>query len=190
GREIASVSKSGQWFVPDSKPPHYPFIHPAESETDKGIAIAGGDYERGRALFFGDKLKCSTCHRIRGEGKTACLDLSNLPAKDAASVLKDIKEPSASINPDYVAYNVALKNGDTLTGFVRAQDEQLLRLFAADGKESILKRADVKSLSPSSISLMPAGLLDSANEGQVRDLLTFLLNAPPARTPQEITSTL
>jgi putative heme-binding domain-containing protein len=190
GREIASVAKSGQWSVPGSEPPHYPFIHPPESETDKGIAIAGGDYERGRALFFGDKLKCSTCHRIRGEGKTAGPDLSNLPAKDAASVLKDIKEPSASINPDYVAYNVALKDGETLTGFVRVQDEHSLRLFAADGKESILKRADVKSLSPSSISLMPVGLLDSVNEGQVRDLLTFLLNAPPSRSPQLIASAL
>src|SRR6266850_1942339 len=153
GREIASVAKSGQWSVPGSKPPNYPYIHPAESEPDKGFAIAGGDYERGRALFFGDKLKCSTCHRIRGEGKTIGPDLSNLTAKDAASVLKDIKEPNASINPDYVAYNVALKDGETLTGFVRAQDERSLRLVAADGKENILKRADVKTLAPSSISL-------------------------------------
>ena len=190
GREIASVSKSGQWSVPGSKPPHYPFIHPAEPETDKGIPIVGGDYERGRALYFGDKLKCSTCHRIRGEGKTIGPDLSNLVAKDPISVLKDIKEPSASINPDYVAYNVGLKNGETLTGFVRAQDEQSLRLVAADGKESILKRADVKSLSPSSTSLMPSGLLDSANEGPVRDLLTYLLNAPPSRNRAEITAAL
>jgi putative heme-binding domain-containing protein len=190
GREIASVAKAGQWSVPGSKPPHYPYIHPAETETDNGIAIAGGDYERGRALFFGDKLKCSTCHRFRGEGKTLGPDLSNLPSKDAASVLKDIKEPNASINPDYVAYNIGLNNGETLTGFVRAQDEQSLRLVAADGKESILKRADLKSLSPSSTSLMPNGLLDSVNEGQVRDLLTFLLNAPPSRTSNEITSAL
>jgi putative heme-binding domain-containing protein len=116
--------------------------------------------------------------------------LSNLPAKDAASVLKDIKEPNASINPDYVAYNVALNNGESLTGFVRAQDEESLRLLAADGKESILKRADVKLLSPSSTSLMPSGLLDASNEAQVRDLLTFLLNAPPTRTQAEITSAL
>jgi type 1 glutamine amidotransferase len=33
---------------------------------------------------------------------------------------------------------------------------------------------------------MPTGLLDSLNEGQVKDLLTFLLNAPPTRTRDEL----
>jgi putative heme-binding domain-containing protein len=190
GREIANVEKSGQWSVPGSKPPNYPYIHPAVSESDKNIALVGGDYERGRALFFGDKLKCSTCHRIRDEGKTIGPDLSNLPSKDAASVLKDIKEPNASINPDYVAYNVALQNGESLTGFVRAQDEQTLRLVAADGKETVLHRAEVKALTPSSTSLMPTGLLDALNESQIKDLLTFLLNAPPTRTRDELTKAL
>src|SRR6267142_1580206 len=186
GREIASVGKSGPWSVPGAKPPHYPYIHPAESEPDKSIALAGGDYERGRALFFGDKLKCATCHRIRGEGKTIGPDLSNSAAKDAASVLRDIKEPNASINPDYVAYNVSLKNGEELTGFVRAQNEQVLRLVGADGKESLFRHADVKELRPSSVSLMPAGLLEPLKELQIRDLLTFLLNGPPARAREQI----
>lgn len=189
-REIASLAKAGAWSVPGTKPPHYPYIHPQESGPDTSFALAGGDYERGRALFFGDKLKCSTCHRTRGEGGTIGPDLSNLPSRDAASVLKDIKEPSASINPDYVAYNVILRDGETLTGFVRAQDEQSLRLVTADGKDNILRRSEVNSLVPSSISLMPTGLLDSVNEGQIRDLLTFLLNAPPTRTQAEVASAL
>ena len=189
-REVAGLAKTGPWTVPGSRPPQYPYIHPVESQPDKIVALTGGDYERGRSLFFGDKLKCSTCHRIRAEGKTIGPDLSNLPSKDAASVLKDIKEPSASINPDYVAYNVVLKDGESMTGFVRAQDEQSVRLLAADGKETLLHRADLKDLSPSSISLMPAGLLEGVNEGQTRDLLTFLLNAPPVRTYAELAAAL
>src|SRR5262249_23693758 len=47
GREIANADKSGQWSVPESKPPNYPYIHPALSESDKNIALVGGDYERG-----------------------------------------------------------------------------------------------------------------------------------------------
>jgi putative heme-binding domain-containing protein len=186
--EMASLAKAGAWSVPGTKPPHYPYIHSQESGPDKSLALAGGDYERGRSLFFGDKLKCSTCHRTRGEGGTIGPDLSNLPSKDAASVLKDIKEPNTSINPDYVAYNVTLKNAEPLTGFVRAQDEQSLRLVTANGKENILRRSEVKELAPSSISLMPTGLLDSLKEDQVRDLLTFLLNAPPTRTRADIAS--
>jgi type 1 glutamine amidotransferase len=33
---------------------------------------------------------------------------------------------------------------------------------------------------------MPAGLLDGLNESQVRDLLTFLVNAPPERSPADV----
>ena len=45
-------------------------------------------------------------------------DLTNLPHRDVASVLRDIREPNATINPDYVSYNVTLKNGERLTGFL------------------------------------------------------------------------
>jgi type 1 glutamine amidotransferase len=100
--------------------------------------------------------------------------------------LRDIKEPSASINPDYVAYNVALNNGSELTGFIRSQNADTLRFVAADGKETSIRVTDMKELRPSSLSLMPAGLLDPLNDGQIRDLLTFLLNEPPKRTRAEI----
>ena len=162
-----SVRKIRPVVVAGAKPPDYPYIHPAEPEPDKSIALAGGDYERGRALFFGDKSKCSTCHRIRGEGKTIGPDLSNFAAKDAASVLRRYQGAELpQSNPDYVAYNVSFKNGETLTGFVRAQDEQSLRLVAADGKETILNRTDVVALSPSATSLMPTGLLDALTKAR------------------------
>ena len=88
------------WAPPHQIPP------PLESGKTE---IAGGDFEGGRSLFFGDRLKCSTCHRLRGEGAIVGPDLSNLIHRDPASVLRDIKEPNAAINPDYVAYNVRLR---------------------------------------------------------------------------------
>jgi putative heme-binding domain-containing protein len=159
----------------------YPFIHPATMDEDKLLELAGGDYERGAALFRSEKLKCVTCHRLRGEGATIGPDLSNVSARDAASVLRDIKEPSASIHPDYVAYAVTLKSGAELTGFLRAQDEQSLRLVGADGKESRWRRTEVAELRPSPVSLMPSGLLDGVSEGEIRDLLTYLLTSAPQR---------
>jgi putative heme-binding domain-containing protein len=152
--------------------------------------LAGGDYERGRSLFFGDQLKCSTCHRLRGEGGLIGPDLSNLASRDAASVLRDIKEPNASINPDYVAYNVILNNGTERTGFIRAPENTVIQLLGADGQETRFRPTDVKELRVSSISLMPAGLLDALKEEQVDDLLTFLLNAPPKRSPAEVEAVL
>jgi len=185
GRELAKENPGGPWTLPGAQKKTYPYIHSPMVE-EKTLALAGGDYERGRALFFGDKLKCSTCHRIREEGGLIGPDLSNLVSHDAASVLRDIKEPNASINPDYVAYNISLRNGELLAGLVRAQDEDALRLVGVDGKETILRRAEVRELRPSTVSLMPSGLLDALNESQIRDLLTFVLSAPSTRTRAEI----
>ncbi len=160
------------------------------SRAVDNINLNGGDYERGRGLFFGDQLKCATCHRLRGEGGVIGPDLSNLVARDAGSVLRDIKEPSASINPDYVAYQMKHRDGSELTGFIRTQDGDSLHLVEADGKETTVRVTDVKELRPSSLSLMPAGLLDTLKDGQVRDLLTFLLHEPPKRTRAELEAAL
>lgn len=149
-------------------------------------AYAAGDYERGRGLFFGEQFKCATCHRLRDEGKTIGPDLSNLAYKDATSVLRDIKEPNATINPDYVSYNVVTQEGDEFTGFVRAQDVGAISVTDAMGQARVVSRKSIRRMAASAVSLMPAGLLDSASDGQVHDLLTFLLNAPPRRTRSDL----
>jgi putative heme-binding domain-containing protein len=162
-------------------PAKRPLPRMPETETE----IAGGDFERGRELFFGEKMKCATCHRIRGEGATVGPDLSNLAHRDAAAVLRDIQDPSAAINPDYVAYNVSARDGDDLTGFVRAQSAETLRIIGADGKERLIEQKNIASLKPSAVSLMPMGLLNEVADKDVRSLLTFLVSAPPMRSRDE-----
>ncbi|MBU6399953.1 MAG: ThuA domain-containing protein, partial [Verrucomicrobia bacterium] len=165
-------------------------VSPAPPPETTRPALVGGDWLAGKDLFFGDRLKCSTCHRVRSEGGTVGPDLSNLPHRDAASVLRDIKEPSATINPDYVAFNVELKGGGTITGFVRAQDADSLSVVGADGQEMKVPRSEVADLRASSVSLMPEGLLAGLTGGQVRDLLTFLLSEPPTRTRHDVDAVL
>ncbi|MGI8963304.1 MAG: ThuA domain-containing protein, partial [Thermomicrobiales bacterium] len=138
-----------------------------------------GDWEHGRELFFGEQLQCAICHLVRGEGGIAGPDLSNLIHRDVASVLRDIREPNATLHPDYVVYSVALKDGNILHGFVRSQEEDSLQLFDAAGKETVVARANLESLSPTDLSLMPPGLLEGKTTNDVRDLLTFLLWEPP-----------
>ncbi len=152
---------------------------PLRMPEGKGPEFAGADWQRGKALFTGERLKCSTCHRIRGEGASIGPDLSNLTHRDAASVLRDIREPNLTINPDFVAYQVTMADGENLNGFVRAQNEGTLRVLLPDGKERVLDRKAVEKFAASSISLMPSGLLDGLAEDEIRDLLFFLLNLPP-----------
>jgi putative heme-binding domain-containing protein len=159
----------------------------ASSGTDsRAPAFVAGDWENGRGLFFGDRLGCAQCHRIRGEGASVGPDLSNLTHRDAASVLRDIRDPNATLHPDYVTYQAELKNGETITGFVRSGTDQAVRLVDVAGKETLIPRADIVNLHPTGQSLMPLGLLDRLKEGEVKDLLTFLLREPPVRTRAEV----
>ncbi|MCA9260013.1 MAG: hypothetical protein KDA61_12465 [Planctomycetales bacterium] len=139
--------------------------------------LAGGDWQRGREIFYGDKAACSKCHLIRGEGGKIGPNLSNLPQRDYASVLRDITDPNYALNPDFVSQVVVLETGKTLTGPIRA-DGDTLWIGNADGVETPILRSDVESIVPASTSLMPKGIPEALGSDAMRDLLTFLLNEP------------
>lgn len=164
---------------------HAPTNRASAGTDSRPVPKPQGDWEHGRELFTGTALNCAKCHRIRGEGGLTGPDLSNLIHRDARSVERDIREPSATLHPDYVTYLAELKNGDSLTGFIRSQGDDSIRLFDADGKDTVVPRADLQNLHPTGQSLMPTGLLDSLKPDDVRDLLTFLLWEPPVRTKAE-----
>jgi putative heme-binding domain-containing protein len=141
--------------------------------------IAGGDWERGRQVFFGEKAACSRCHQVGGQGGRIGPDLSSLFYRDYDSVLRDITQPSAAINPDHVAYNVQLRDGDSVTGVIMETTATTVVLGQATGQNLTLQKSEIQSMKASSLSLMPEGLLQGLSAQQQKDLLTFLLTAKP-----------
>jgi putative heme-binding domain-containing protein len=157
-------------------------------ETVRIVApeLAGGNWARGRQLFFGNEANCYKCHKLNGSGGMIGPDLSNLVHRDYASVLRDIVEPSAALNPDHLAYIITLNNGKVITGVPRSTGKEKLIIGDVDGKEIPLNREDIESMTPSPISLMPTGIDKTLGPDKMRDLLTFLLKPPLEPAPQEI----
>ncbi|HEV3165227.1 MAG TPA: ThuA domain-containing protein [Isosphaeraceae bacterium] len=147
-------------------------------------ALAGGDRTRGEAVFFSEQARCSVCHKVRGKGGEIGPELSNLVHRDAVSVYRDIHDPSATINPDYVSYAVSLKDGRVAQGIVRAEGTDAIRIFDTDAKQVVIPRAEISELRPTSSSLMPAGLVAALGEQSMRDLLAFLTTPPPEPPPK------
>jgi putative heme-binding domain-containing protein len=141
--------------------------------------IEGGNLEDGKKIFFGDQASCFKCHTIFGQGGRIGPDLSNLPQRDYASVYKDITQPSAAINPDHIAYNVELKNGEGVTGVIVKDSGGSVVMGQVTGTDVTIKKSDISSMKPSSVSLMPEGLLQALTPQQQKDLLKFLLTEPP-----------
>lgn len=146
--------------------------------------LAGGDPARGEALFYGEQARCSSCHKVRGKGRDVGPDLSNLVHRDAASVYRDISEPSAVIHPDYLPYNIARKDGRVFVGIVRAEGADVIRVTDAEAKESVIPRSEVDELQPSGTSIMPTGIANVLGGEKIRDLLAFLLTAPVPASPK------
>ncbi len=145
-----------------------------------------GDWENGRELFFG-RLQCAKCHRIQGEGGSAGPDLSNLIHRDIPSIVRDIREPSATLHPEYVTHLVETRSGESHAGFLRPSSTPAEVVLAdVEGRVQRWSREDVLRVVPAEGSLMPTGLLDTLEPAQLRDLLTFLAWARPVRTRDEV----
>jgi putative heme-binding domain-containing protein len=137
--------------------------------------LVGGNWEAGRELFLGDATNCSKCHQSRGEGAKVGPDLSNLIHRDYVSVLRDIREPSAAINPDYLSYAVLLTSGQVLNGVIQKEFESSITIADSTGKSTDISREDIEEIRPSKVSVMPQDIVKLLSVEQLRDLLTYLL---------------
>jgi putative heme-binding domain-containing protein len=151
---------------------------PPASATRQIPEIAGGNWQRGKGIFYSEQPGCFKCHQVAGQGGKIGPDLSNLIYRDYASVVKDIVEPSAAINPDHLTYNVELTDGQVETGVILSDSPDKLILGQVTGKNLEIDRTRIIHAKPSKVSLMPEGLLKGLNSEQQRDLLTFLLVTP------------
>jgi putative heme-binding domain-containing protein len=147
--------------------------------------LAGGNWLRGRRVFFSEQAACSKCHQVNGEGGRIGPDLSNLIHRDYHSVLRDIREPSAALNPDYLTHVVTLTTGRVYVGAVRDLPGGKVAIGDTTGKEIVVARANIETMEPTPHSIMPEGLDKVLGPEKMRDLLTFLLTQPIAPAPLE-----
>ena len=138
----------------------------------------GHDWSQGRELF--KKAACGVCHAFGSESEGAGLapDLTAVASKlTRDAILQSILEPSATINGQYFHTKFTLKNGDVITGSViDVVDKKIViaPVMLAPQVTVEIPEADVKSEEPSSVSPMPAGLLNAFTKEQVIELLAFL----------------
>jgi putative heme-binding domain-containing protein len=147
--------------------------------------LEGGNWLHGRRIFYSDEAACGKCHAVRGEGGKIGPDLSNLVHRDYASVLKDIREPSAALNPDYIAYTFEMDNGRVVVGTPRDGGPGKLIVGDATGREVVVRQDRVARMTAQKLSLMPEGLDRVLGPAKMRDLMTFLLTEPLVAAPLE-----
>jgi putative membrane-bound dehydrogenase-like protein len=135
-----------------------------------------GDPDKGRKLFFdAGGVACSKCHAVKGEGGAVGPDLSTVGSQFTRDVLiESILYPGKAIREGYQQVMVELKNGDSVSGAVKADSAQVLTLQDAEGRLHAIRKADVAERRTSEVSLMPEGLHGGLGLEDFTDLIAYL----------------
>jgi putative membrane-bound dehydrogenase-like protein len=130
-----------------------------------------GDSARGKIVFAS---VCISCHKLDGVGLELGPDLRSVVEHDAEKLLNSILDPSAIIEPGFMAYHCTLKNGEQLYGVIATETSASLTLKMAGNISKSVLRSEVVSLKSAGISLMPEGLEQAMTTQLLADLIAYL----------------
>lgn len=151
-----------------------------------GTELRGRNFENGRRAFAASS--CVLCHRFAGEGGATGPDLTQAAGRFSVRDLTEaVIDPSKVVSDQYRAMVVETVDGTTVTGRVVSENEtNIVVLTDPQDPSKIVEiaKADIETLEPSPLSLMPADLFDTLNKDEVLDLLAYVLSRGDANAPQ------
>jgi putative membrane-bound dehydrogenase-like protein len=134
-----------------------------------------GDVRRGQLVFNNAKAQCIACHKVGYVGGTVGPDLTRIGSiRTERDLLESIVFPSASFVRSYESVRVVTTDERTFNGVLKKDAPDEIIIIVAADKEERIARADVASITPSSVSLMPSGLDQQLSPQDLADLVAFL----------------
>lgn len=142
---------------------------------------AGGDAQRGKALFAG-KGECAGCHRVDGGGSRRGPDLTRIGRlRTSDQLAASLLEPEAEVQPQNRSYAVTLRDGRRVSGRLLNHDVFSVQLLDDDEQLRSFDRGELRAAGfiPSP---MPSvrGRLDDA---ELADLVRYLVTLRGADRP-------
>jgi putative heme-binding domain-containing protein len=140
-----------------------------------------GSAEAGRAIY--EKL-CAGCHRFGAIGKDVGPDLTTLTSRfKRRDILEAILWPSKIISDQYQSEMLELSDGSIVTGVLVRENASalLIRTGEQPDKPVVVTKARITNRAPSTVSLMPEGLLDAATHDEIANLLAFVSAPAPEK---------
>ena len=150
---------------------------------ENGKATGTLDFANGQKMFAA--ALCSQCHRMGGAGGAQGPDLTGLGVRTAAAdMLTSIIQPSAVVSDQYANSEISRVDGGKTIGRILNEEGDKLQLAVSAFDPSIqisVNRSDILAIDRSTVSPMPAGLLNSLNEQEVVNLMAYLLSGGNAQ---------
>jgi putative heme-binding domain-containing protein len=144
--------------------------------TEAGLK--GRSFENGRKMFAA--AGCFACHRFANEGGMTGPDLTGAGGRySPRDLLDQVIHPSKEINEQFVPVVIKRNDGTSITGVIvnLNGDGVTVNPDPADPNDRVtVDRKDVRSMEPSNVSPMPAGLLGLLTKEEVLDLVAYTLS--------------
>ncbi len=140
-------------------------------------ALVGGDAAKGRSVFLNNNaVYCQRCHQLDGQGGEVGPPLNGIaaqPGKDRRYLLEAIVQPSAQIAKGYETAVVTLADGRVVSGVVKEDTKQQLRLVTPENRELVIPADEIEGRRTGP-SAMPDDLHPKLTRRELRDLVEFL----------------
>jgi putative membrane-bound dehydrogenase-like protein len=151
-------------------------LEPGQIEKVRRQVAEKGNAGKGRELYLNTKLlACATCHRMEGVGGSVGPDLTRVWDTIALDkILESIVDPSKEIKEGFQTYRLTTADEQVHTGLKIRDDESEVVIRDANGRDTRVAKADIDSLGPSKVSLMPDNVVAQITYEQFIDLLAFL----------------
>jgi putative heme-binding domain-containing protein len=133
-----------------------------------------GDAAKGRQIYT---ERCLSCHRAEGQGHALGPDLVTVKTTGKEKLLVNILDPNREVPPQFLAYAIDTKDGETYTGLVINETSNGVTLRMAFGQEKTVPRADIRKMESGGQSLMPEGLEAGLTPQDMANLLEFIIAA-------------
>jgi putative heme-binding domain-containing protein len=113
---------------------------------------------------------------LGGKGAKAGPQLDGIGGRGLDRLMEDILDPNRNVDQSFRATNLALENGQTVSGLLLREEGEVLIMADAQGKEIRVPKSSVEERSISPLSPMPANLTDQIAEDDFYRLLAYLLS--------------
>ncbi len=138
----------------------------------KAFLAAKASAANGEAVF---EKNCAICHQLEGKGALVGPQLDGVGARGAERIMEDLLDPNRNVDTAFRATLFELNDGDIVSGLFRREEGELIIYAETTGQELSLPKKNVKSRSPSELSLMPENLAEALTPAEFNNLIAFLL---------------
>jgi putative membrane-bound dehydrogenase-like protein len=149
---------------------------PDAGDYERHALAQSGDAVRGQRVYFDESgVACIRCHTVAGMGGMVGPDLTLAGAQfSRAQLIESILYPSRAVREGYQQIIVETKEGEEVSGALKADTADGVMLVDAGGRTNFIPRASIADRRGSALSLMPEGLHAGITLNQFADLVAYV----------------